>query len=806
MKKLILILAFTFFIEAINAQQKGASPKPVLSGQQSVVSNTYAVVVGISDYQDPGIPDLRFADKDAEAFANYLRSDAGGKLDNDHLKVLINQQATMAQFGIALDWLMESAKEGDQVIIYFSGHGDVEKKTLTQPGFLLCWDAPARVYISGGAFALPMLQEVVSTISIQNKAKVIVITDACRSGKLAGSTVNGSQATASNLAKQFANEIKILSCQPNEYSIEGEQWGGGRGAFSFNLVNALYGFADQNNDLSITLQEAGRYLEDNVTAEVAPVSQVPMIVGNRSEKIARVDVKFLASIKSGKTNHKDILSAIDAKGFEDEILVNLDIAIKRTYSLFRQALKDKIFLEPINSCADFYYQQLINEPKLERLHSTMRRNYAAALQDDAQQVLNTMLKTGLTLNVLAGIKAKDIYSEYPQRLERAAELLGEGHYMYKALKARKSFFEGMIQTLRKNRQKYFYEALNWQSDFPHAQIELISTFKSENKDSAEYYAKKAMEIAPQWVVPYTRLSNYYESRFRDFKKAEELLNRAGEIDSNSVLVWYEKANFYNNQENLEEAIYWYKKALAKVGDEICFSCALVNLGDTYIEAGRYKEAEEILLAAIKRDSTFGGMYNRLGKVYWLTNRFQESEETFKKEIRLSKSERDRSMAYNELGNLKWQMGRMPEAESFYLKCLQADSSNINGYWNLAILYEQKGEYAKAELFCRDLIKLDSMVFEGFGFLGLLCVKTNRPIEAEFYGRKAVKLKPTIENYCLLVSILTMINKIDDAFEALEQLLEIDKNYEWFQKDPDIAPLRTLPKWNDLMSKYFPDKK
>lgn len=85
-------------------------------------------MVGISDYQDPGIPDLRFADKDAEAFANYLRSDAGGKLDNDHLKVLINQQATMAQFGIALDWLMESAKEGDQVIIYFSGHGDVEKR------------------------------------------------------------------------------------------------------------------------------------------------------------------------------------------------------------------------------------------------------------------------------------------------------------------------------------------------------------------------------------------------------------------------------------------------------------------------------------------------------------------------------------------------------------------------------------------------------------------------------------------------------------------------------------------------------
>ena len=222
---------------------------------------------------------MRFADKDAEAFSNFLRSDAGGKLDKDHLKVLLNESATMAQFAIQLDWLLENTKENDLVYIYFSGHGDVEKKTLTQPGFLLCWDAPAQVYMSGGAFALPMLQEVISTLSIQNKAKVIVITDACRSGKLSGSSINGNQLTNANLAKQYTNEIKILSCQPNEYSIEGEQWGGGRGAFSFNLVNALYGMADANNDLSISLQEINRYLEDHVTAEVAPMSQLPMVLG-----------------------------------------------------------------------------------------------------------------------------------------------------------------------------------------------------------------------------------------------------------------------------------------------------------------------------------------------------------------------------------------------------------------------------------------------------------------------------------------------------------------------------------------------
>jgi hypothetical protein len=70
----------------------------------------------------------------------------------------------MGQFAAALDWLWEVSKEGDLAIIYFSGHGDVEKKSI-HPAmeYLLCWDAPSRVYMGGGAFALPMFQDVVTT-------------------------------------------------------------------------------------------------------------------------------------------------------------------------------------------------------------------------------------------------------------------------------------------------------------------------------------------------------------------------------------------------------------------------------------------------------------------------------------------------------------------------------------------------------------------------------------------------------------------------------------------------------------------
>lgn len=200
------IFALSFFL-GFNPTLLFSQIKPLYKS-----STTYAVVIGISDYQVPAILDLRFAHKDAEAFANYMRSPAGGTLDGDHLKVLLNEQATAVRIAEALDALVEQVKEGDQVIIYFNGHGDVERKTVSQPGFLLVWDAPSRVYIGGGTYSLAFLQEIVTTLSTQNMAKVTLISDACHAGKLSGNQIGGAQLTSANLARQYANEVKILSC------------------------------------------------------------------------------------------------------------------------------------------------------------------------------------------------------------------------------------------------------------------------------------------------------------------------------------------------------------------------------------------------------------------------------------------------------------------------------------------------------------------------------------------------------------------------------------------------------------------
>lgn len=755
---------------------KGATPLPSTQNSKLETQNsTRAVVVGISDYEDKDIPDLRFAHRDAEAFANFLRSPAGGALDGDHLKVLTNEQATGAQLAKTLDWLIEVTQEGDRVIIYFSGHGDVETKRISQPGYLLGSDAPSRVYSAGGAMNVRDFQDIVSTLSVINKAKVVVITDACHAGKLSGSDINGAQLTGQNLARQFANEVKILSCQPDEYSIEGEQWGGGRGAFSYHLVDALYGLADGNNDLSVNLKEVGRYLEDHVTAEVAPVSQNPKVIGSPTERLAAVDAKLLADLRSGKTSQMQMLAPVDMRGMEDEVLAGVDTTVRELYRLFNKALQDKVFLEPVDACADAYYERLISEPKLARLHSTMRRNYAAALQDDAQQVMNIMLKSGLTDEVRLNAKASGLYAQYPRYLQRAAELLGEGHYMYAPLQARKQFFEGEIAAADSEKQQAYHRALHWQPDMPHALVEMIFTFESEQADSANHYFSRAAAQAPAWVAPYIFLAGFYIIKAKQPDKAEELLRHAGQLDSASVFVWYKKAMFYEKQKNYAEAEHWYLKVIAGTSTDICFPCAHNDLGAVYTITGRDTEAEAAFNKAIQLDSTFVNAYINLGKVYHKTGRFAEAEAALKKAIQLDSTV---VFAYINLGVVYTNTGRYTEAEATYNEAIRFDSTCTGAFINLGLLYcDILGRYTEAEAAFQKAIQLDSTAALAYSVLGVVYANTGRYVEAEVAQQKAIQLDSTfVAAYIRLGAVYCdRLRRYVEAETVFNKAIQLDSN-------------------------------
>lgn len=576
-----------FYSTYILAQHKGVIPK--VENQESSVEftskNTYAVVVGISDYQDKNIQDLRFADKDAEEFAQWLQSAAGGRISSDKIQLLTNNKATNASIYLALNWLMEESKQGDQAIIYFSGHGDVETRTVKQNGFLLGYDTPAAVYMAG-AVSLGYLQDVITTLSEKNKSKVLIITDACHAGKLAGSSIGGSQITGANLAKQFAGETKILSCQPNEFSIEGEQWGGGRGVFSFHLLDGLTGMADKNGDGLVNLNEIDRYLGDKVSPETAPQPQTPFTVGDRNTKISVIDASSLAQLYELKINQSNALAQISSKGLEDDLLAKSDSLTRIQYSAFKQSILSGKFLEPVDTCAWFYYQHLIRNSNLEPLHRLMRRNFAVALLDEVQKAINALMANDPE-EALQWQWNPEKYTLYPDYLNLAMELLGSNHPLINSLKSKKLYFEAYtlsrligdqalsvfasdsIKNLAKNK---LLDAIELESGAAYLYYSIGKLYEGSSQgilpitdinksDSLILWCTKATELSPKWLLPY--LNIFSEYLYVQLKKKEGMkwLEMATAIDTNNYTLkefrvyadWYD-GNFESAEKVAREMI------------------------------------------------------------------------------------------------------------------------------------------------------------------------------------------------------------------------------------------------------------
>lgn len=652
---------------------------------------TRAVIIGISDYKNDKIPDLQYAHLDALAFKNFLQSAAGNNLPEENIQVLINDQATTGKIVASLGWLVEASKQGDQVIIYFSGHGDVERISKYQRGYLLTHDSPPSNYLAG-AFPLFGLQDIISTLS-EAEVQVVMISDACRAGKLAGSDFNGTQATSAIMAKQFANEVKILSCQPEEYSLEGKQWGGGRGCFSYHLLDGLYGMAELNDDLTIDLRELGRYLEDNVTREAAPHSQIPMVVGNKKTPLSIVDASIINNLKAEKKLELTNLASIDSKGIYSLIAGQLDSASQEVYEQFLAAVEAGNLMEPEGASANDYYQIIIETPELKKLHGFVKRNFAATLQDESQSALMDYLYSTekyFTDYIFTDKKSVKNFAKY---LERAAELLGEDHYMYNSLKSRQLFFQ--CYTIFENKDSLstdstnqlaiatLQEALQYDAEAAYIYKGLGDVYWPWDTTNWIINYEKAIEFAPEWAFLYSDLAVRYRN-IANFDKAIYYANKTLETDSSFMMVHQWLAYIYasnrqwvKQKQIVEETIEILEEYLLTTPEDAVFPYYYYQLGEAYWIIGRNpKRAENLLRIAIKlagdklprTHAVLGSLLARDAK------RLEESEEELLLAIELDKYNKSEPLAY--LADLyQYKMKDYNKAEALYLSSIEELDTN-----------------------------------------------------------------------------------------------------------------------------------
>jgi len=251
-------------------------------------STQWAVIIGVGGYESSAVPRLRYSVADADAVYQTLIS-SGFKKENILLLTdKTERKPTLRNIKWALGtFLARSAHKDDLVMIYFAGHGasEVDQRGIERDGlskYLVPVDAdPDDLYST----ALPMdeMQNVLARIEAE---RITVFLDACYSGAAGGRTFASTKTRAVTVDDIFLDRLTrskgraiVTASRPSELSIELAELG--HGIFTYYLVRGLEGYADNNRDGIVSLQELYEYLAQEVSRKSRQVggNQHPMMKG-----------------------------------------------------------------------------------------------------------------------------------------------------------------------------------------------------------------------------------------------------------------------------------------------------------------------------------------------------------------------------------------------------------------------------------------------------------------------------------------------------------------------------------------------
>jgi formylglycine-generating enzyme required for sulfatase activity len=230
------------------------------------MSGKYALIIGNTEYTDPGLAQLSAPGKDAEDFARVLRDRDIGAFDE--VNILLNQPSSSAIE--AIDEFFNQKKPDDLLVLYFSGHG-----VRDELGALyLAVKNTNRSKLRSTAVKSDYIREAMDQ---SRSRRQVLILDCCNSGAFAQGTkaaTGGSFGTASAFEGGYGRII-LTATDSTQFAWEGDKVIGetDNSLFTHFLVEGLNGKADLDGDGRITVDELFDYTYEKVV--LATPKQTP---------------------------------------------------------------------------------------------------------------------------------------------------------------------------------------------------------------------------------------------------------------------------------------------------------------------------------------------------------------------------------------------------------------------------------------------------------------------------------------------------------------------------------------------------
>ncbi len=142
--------------------------------KSSTLRRNHLLIIGIDQY-DNDIPKLNNAVRDANAFQEVLMKNF--QFEAQNITSLFDQQATKKNILATFDQLLEQLTDQDNLVLYFSGHGELHE--VTDRGYWIPVDA-----VNGDRSTFLSNSEVVDFFKFCKAHHIFSVIDSCFSGSL----------------------------------------------------------------------------------------------------------------------------------------------------------------------------------------------------------------------------------------------------------------------------------------------------------------------------------------------------------------------------------------------------------------------------------------------------------------------------------------------------------------------------------------------------------------------------------------------------------------------------------------------
>ncbi|MGB3759225.1 MAG: caspase family protein [Rivularia sp. (in: cyanobacteria)] len=256
----------------------------------------WLLLVGVNDYQDTGLPSLRYPALDCRGLEQSLIKATEG-FPNKEIVVhhdFASKTPKLKNIRESLKKIVFYSQPNDSIMLYFSGHGMLEP--TTQEAVLCFSDTNQNNLLNTG---LPM-QELVEILSKSPAKQQLLCLDTCHSGDMAllGGSARDAETPLSNSTPQLMSVLRqrasqskgfcaLLSCDRGQKSWEFPELG--HGVFTYYLMQGLSGeaadttgFIDADGLYKYVYRQTVQYI-DKLNYQVRLINQ---------QKLARGDSKL----------------------------------------------------------------------------------------------------------------------------------------------------------------------------------------------------------------------------------------------------------------------------------------------------------------------------------------------------------------------------------------------------------------------------------------------------------------------------------------------------------------------------------